>query len=117
MERILKGGGREAFGEAAPRTPFSKRFEEDSARWRLRHFLGSGVHAYEGAEFVTYRVSLREGKSEDDLYAHATGWLGGREFPPIMPEAAGMRAVEMFRDAEREGLVEVTKAHSSPRRQ
>lgn len=92
---------------------FSAKFEEDCGRWRLRYFLYGRIHVIEGTEFVTYKVTLHEGKKEDQLYDFAVKNLKGKEIPPIQPEAAGDRALKLLQAAESEGLVSVEKVFSS----
>ncbi len=99
-----------------PTNPFSKRFQEDCERWRLRHFLSSGFQDIEGAVCTTYHVKPAEGVGEERLLSFLKGALGGQEIPPIVPEAARGRTLMMFREAEAAGLVRLEKACVSPLR-
>ncbi|MFN7990777.1 MAG: hypothetical protein U0R44_01325 [Candidatus Micrarchaeia archaeon] len=109
MERLRRPGRTDA-----PDPGFSRRFEEENGRWRLRQFISGRIHVIEGAEFSTYKATLNDGVGEEELHAFALKSLGGREIPPLMPEAAGDRALKLFRAAEEAGLVRLEKVHSSP---
>src|SRR5512143_328080 len=91
--------------QTVPPSSFSKRFQEESERWRLRYFLHSGFQDHKGKECTAYRVALSDGVGEDALFAFLKKELGGREIPAIMPEAAHGRTLEIFRAAEAAGLV------------
>ncbi len=91
-------------GQTVPPS-FTKRFLEDSERWRLRYFLHSGFQDHKGRECTSYRVALADGVGEDALFEFMKKELGGREMPAIIPEAAYGRTLEIFRAAEAAGLL------------
>jgi len=113
MQKLRTDGARPG------RSDFLGRFQEESERWRLRYFLSSGFQAMEGALFVTYRVMMAEGVSEESLYRRLKEILGDDEIPPIMPEAARGRTIGLFRRAEEEKLIileETMRSRAAPAR-
>ncbi len=96
-------------GQTVPPS-FSKRFQEESERWRLRYFLHSGFQDYKGKECTSFRVAPADGVGEDEIFGFLKKELGGREIPAIVPEAAHGRTLEIFRAAEAAGLLRLEVA-------
>lgn len=89
---------------------------ESGNRYRLSCFIGSGFQIYEGRDCHNYRVELKPGITEDQVYDFLTNDLGIRSIPPLtlMEGSENRRILEIFESARDKGLLDLVKKDTVP---